>query len=310
MLDELQKKAAEAIVNIFETDKILGDYCCVVCLQGDPGGLTYGRSQTTLNSGNLFLLIKAYCQSDGAISADVLQPYLPRLNNRDQSLDHDSNLRQLLRSAGKDPVMQKTQDEFFDRVYWNPAVKSATNLGINTPLGTAVVYDSVIHGSWQLMRDRTLGHYGTVANLGEKDWIKHYVDVRRDWLANHSIVILHGTVYRMDAFKSLITSGNWDLNLPFIVRGHHIDQQSLTPAGKGSAIVTEMRLLKLRQPYMTGDDVRLVQEALNSKGFALDPDGIYGLNTEKAVRAFQKQQGNLVVDGIVGNATRAALDID
>lgn len=56
-----------------------------------------------------------------------------------------------------------------------------------------------------------------------------------------------------------------------------------------------------------GDDVRRVQRALASVGF--DPvqiDGIFGPNTDTAVRAFQTALG-LGVDGIVGPLTRAAL---
>ncbi|MCI0508166.1 MAG: hypothetical protein L0Z73_18980 [Gammaproteobacteria bacterium] len=61
MVTQLQKLTAQAIVNIFETGKVRGDYGKVTLLRGDPGHLTYGRSQTTLASGNLYLLIKDYC---------------------------------------------------------------------------------------------------------------------------------------------------------------------------------------------------------------------------------------------------------
>ena len=63
MLTELQKKAAQAIVNIFETGRAEGEYGKVTLLPGDPGHLTYGKSQTTLTRGNLFLLIKAFFNS-------------------------------------------------------------------------------------------------------------------------------------------------------------------------------------------------------------------------------------------------------
>src|SRR5690242_6887784 len=50
------KKVAEAIVNIFETGSALGNYGAVTLIPHDSGHLTYGRSQTTLGSGNLYLL--------------------------------------------------------------------------------------------------------------------------------------------------------------------------------------------------------------------------------------------------------------
>ena len=77
MLTELQKKAAQAIVNIFETGRAEGEYGKVTLLPGDPGHLTYRKSQTTLTSGNLFLLIKAYTESESAEFAPDLSEFLP-----------------------------------------------------------------------------------------------------------------------------------------------------------------------------------------------------------------------------------------
>lgn len=56
-----------------------------------------------------------------------------------------------------------------------------------------------------------------------------------------------------------------------------------------------------------GDQVKAIQYALNMLGFGnsgtQSVDGIFGTNTEKAVKAFQRQMG-LTADGIVGNRTR------
>lgn len=81
MLTEQQKKAAQAIVNIFETGRPEGDYGKITLLPNDPGHLTYGRAQTTLTSGNLHLLIQAYCEAPGAEFATELRNYLIRLMN-------------------------------------------------------------------------------------------------------------------------------------------------------------------------------------------------------------------------------------
>ena len=310
MLTDLQKRTAQAIVNIFETSRVRGDYGKVTLLPGDSGHLTYGRSQTTLASGNLSLLINAYGEADGAQVAEPLRASLDRLAARDLTLDTDLAFRGLLRVAGDDPVMHDVQDRFFDRVYWSPSAVAASTLNIDTALGTGVVYDSRVHGSWGVMRDRTLQRYGAVAAIGEEAWISHYVDERRDWLATNSNSLLQRTVYRMDAFRGLIGEGRWDLGLPLRVRGVVIDEEGLlVPAPiRVSAQDETERTLLLRTPPMRGTDVEAVQRALVAAGVTVDVDGIFGPATAQAVIRFQGTRG-MTVDGVVGPATRAALGL-
>lgn len=67
------------------------------------------------------------------------------------------------------------------------------------------------------------------------------------------------------------------------------------------------RELYLTDPYMKGDDVKEVQEALNERNFNCgEADGIFGKKTDIAVRNFQSDTG-LKVDGIVGKKTALAL---
>lgn len=64
-------------------------------------------------------------------------------------------------------------------------------------------------------------------------------------------------------------------------------------------------LINKGKPYLKGEDVRAVQNALVNGGFSVGKhgvDGIYGQDTEKAVKAYQKTYG-LKVDGIVGSIT-------
>lgn len=73
----------------------------------------------------------------------------------------------------------------------------------------------------------------------------------------------------------------------------------------GDAVYT--RLLKRQGSMMRGDDVRAVQVKLSESGF--NPggiDGVYGKNTEKAVKAYQSASG-LEADGIVGPKTWESL---
>lgn len=309
MLTPLQKLAAQAIVNIFETGAARGRYGQVTVLPGDTGHLTYGRAQTTLGSGNLYVLIKSYCGTPGALHTDELSQYLDGLQRRDTTLDTDETLQAILRAAGGDPVMQGAQDAFFDRAFWTPATRAADLIGATTALGTAIIYDGHIQGAWQLMFDRTNGRHGRLQDIGEETWFAFYVDGRRNWLANHSNPALHPTVYRMDSFKQLMAEGKWDLSLPFTVRGVTVDENALAAPPAASADTrSSPRALKLAQPFLRGDDVRALQQALRTAGIEVDVDGDFGPATERAVKDFQAREG-LTADGVAGPATRAALGL-
>lgn len=56
----------------------------------------------------------------------------------------------------------------------------------------------------------------------------------------------------------------------------------------------------------TGDDVKRLQQQLVRNGYKLNVDGIYGTQTQNAVRQYQQAKG-LTVDGIAGTQTQGAL---
>ncbi|HEU4324626.1 MAG TPA: peptidoglycan-binding domain-containing protein [Roseiflexaceae bacterium] len=69
------------------------------------------------------------------------------------------------------------------------------------------------------------------------------------------------------------------------------------------------RTLTLQDPPLNGEDVRSVQQRLLDLGYGLvgDTDGLYGPQTEAAVRVFQLLNG-LEVDGVLGPETWARLN--
>jgi len=74
-------------------------------------------------------------------------------------------------------------------------------------------------------------------------------------------------------------------------------------ASKTAASVAGMPVLR---PKNKGPSVTILQQKLAAAGYAVDIDGDYGPNTEKAVRQFQQDRG-LEVDAIVGAGTWQAL---
>jgi chitosanase len=306
-LTNTQVRTIQAIINLFETGHVLGDYGQVTIIAGDTGHLTFGRSQTTLGSGNLFRLLSQYCRNSGARFGRRLSAALPAAEARDVALDRDAKLHNVLRASADDPVMRDTQDAFFDEMYFRPAMKTADQKGISDPLGAAIVYDSFVHGSWKRIHDRV---EGTPASRGERTWLKDYVDTRREWLATHQRADLRATVYRMDALGRLIELGLWGLELPLVVRGAEISSVTLNgvpprsfagpqPGSRDVAFQTTAPLLR-------GLDVRLVQLALSERGAAISADGVFGRASATCVATFQRSDG-LPATGVADAALAARL---
>lgn len=66
------------------------------------------------------------------------------------------------------------------------------------------------------------------------------------------------------------------------------------------------RLLRLAQPFLSGEDVRTWQAQMGNRGWTIDTDGVFGPQADDICRRFQAEKG-LGVDGVVGADTwRAA----
>jgi chitosanase len=299
-MDDLQKSIAQAIVNVFETGRILGDYSAVTVLKGDTGHLSYGRSQTTLGSGNLYKLLLSYCQKSTSNVAGQLQNSLPRFLQKDFSLDTDIGVKNLLKQAGAEPMMRAAQDQFFNENFFAPALRAADAAGITQPLGQTVIYDSHIQGGWGVLQPQ-MPALNTVG--GEKAWIAKYVDKRKAWLQSLKSP-LPGTAYRMDSFQTLMDDQRWNLALPLTVHGVTITAEALS--GGTPAAGSPPRTLRLMSPYLRGDDVKQVQAKLGPDSSS---DGVYGPFTDVLVKRFQAQHVPAIVEDGVGPQTRAALGL-
>lgn len=223
-LSAQQKRLCEQIVNVFESGSPLGNYSAISIYKDGPHNqrqVTYGRSQTT-EFGNLAELLEMYVKA-GGIYSEALRPYLDRIEVT--PLADDTLFLQLLRDAGrKDPLMRQTQDAFFDRRYFIPAMTWADNNGFSLPLSALVIYDSFIHsGSILNFLRKRFPECPPAAGGDERTWITQYVDTRQEWLANHENRILRKTVYRTGCFKNEISLDNWDLSrLPINANGIEI----------------------------------------------------------------------------------------
>lgn len=223
-LTEKQKRVCEQILNAFETGSARGDYSNISIFDDGPNGIrqiTYGRSQTT-EYGNLAELVEMYVKASGSQS-ELLRPFVERIGHA--ALVDDLSFKRLLREAGRDPVMQRTQDQFFDKRYFLPAWRWAESNGFEEALSMLVIYDSFIHsgGILGLLRSRFPERPPSLGG-SERTWISQYLEVRHKWLANHARAVLRKTIYRTTTMRNEIERGNWDLSLlPIVANGVRVD---------------------------------------------------------------------------------------
>lgn len=213
------KNKIEAIVNVFETGSPTGGYSTVVIYKdgkNDSRQITYGRSQTT-EQGNLRSLIEMYVANQGQYAKE-LKPYLSLIMNT--PLVDDKDFIALLKKAGNDPVMRDTQDQFFDIVYYTPALHFFDGYKFLQPLSLLVIYDSYIHsGSVPSFLRQRFTEAPPSMGGEEKKWVTEYTKARNDWLANNSKAILRQTVYRTACFLEQIKRNNWSLTAPVDAHG-------------------------------------------------------------------------------------------
>ena len=152
--------------------------------------------------------------------------------------------------------MAQTQDVFFDRAYFQPALTWANGHGFTQALSMLVIYDSFIHsgGILDFLRAR-FREQPPVDGGDEKVWISEYVQARNDWLATNSRQILRPTVYRTQCFAHEIARGNWNLSqLPIIAHGVPVDDKALPvspPLAMTAAVAREIGVDRV--PYLGPD---------------------------------------------------------
>ena len=85
------------------------------------------------------------------------------------------------------------------------------------------------------------------------------------------------------------------------------DYAGIAAAIGQAAATIERRPLRFKIPYMRGPEVKILQQRLGAAGvYRYNVDGIFGRQTRKCVKNFQKRR-LLTVDGIVGKRTWEAL---
>src|SRR3954464_9409867 len=158
LVDAERKLRAAQITSTFENATLELQYDYVENI-GDGRGITAGRAGFTSATGDLLLIVQRYTE---AKPDNVLTPYIPALEavSGTDSVKGLGGFTHAWAGAADDPDFRKLQDELVDELYFNPAMTMAAEVGIETPLGQAIIWDTMIQhgaggddGTWAVIED-------------------------------------------------------------------------------------------------------------------------------------------------------------
>jgi chitosanase len=227
-LTVVQKHRADQLISIFENGIPEIQYGYAEDLD-DGRGITAGRAGFCTGTHDALAVIELYAtlQPDAPILA-----YLPELRRLDTSDDpaDTSGLDGYIEAwgeAAEDPLFREAQDAITDQEYYYPSVEHSDELGLQTALARAAVYDAIIqHGdgedpdSLSSMLAQTEQRVGGTPATGvdEAEWLYAFLDVRREVLTNASDPETREewaeAAGRPDVWEAIADSGNFDLDGP------------------------------------------------------------------------------------------------
>jgi chitosanase len=222
-----EKEMIDTLTGIFEG----GSYCALADSPTDiRGGLSFGKHQVSEIQGTLLTLLKNYVTKPGAGEASVatLNSHIALFNSAGTRYTGTTAQRdafkRALKAACTDPVMQKVQDEYFDNVYYTPAMRNAVDFGIQTALGRSMFYDIAIQaGPKRLTFYSAALSRWTAENPGtapdEKTFLRYVNAARRSAMRKSTSRDYQASVYRPDEYDKLLEQGNLNLTSDFLFRG-------------------------------------------------------------------------------------------
>jgi chitosanase len=220
-VDAERKQRAAQITSTFENSTLELQYDYVENI-GDRRGITAGRAGFTSATGDLLLLVRRYTETK---PGNVLAPYIPFLEAvRGTDLQIGlGGFTEAWAEAAEDPDFRSLQDQLVDELYFIPAMTMAADLGIGTPLGQFILWDTMIqhgsggdNGTWAIIKD-TQKDVGPIGH-NEAAWLDAFLDARLrhllDMYRNTTENADASSQSRVDALRSLLQDGNLALEPP------------------------------------------------------------------------------------------------
>ena len=220
-VDAERKQRAAQITSTFENSTLELQYDYVENI-GDGRGLTAGRAGFTSATGDLLLLVRRYTEAKPGNSLAPSIPALEAVNGTDSVMGL-GGFADAWAEVAEDPDFRRLQDQVVDELYFFPAMTMAADLGIKTPLGQMIMWDTMIqHGAGgdngtRAIIEETEASVGPIGQ-DESAWLDAFLDAR----LRHLLEMYRGTTEdadvssasRVEALRSLLQAPNLALELP------------------------------------------------------------------------------------------------
>jgi chitosanase len=226
-LTPVQRRVADQILSVFENTTTEPRYDYVEELR-DGRGFTCGKIGFTTSSTEVRDVVEAYAARR---PDSPLARHLPRLRELaatgSGAVDGLAGFAQDWAGAAPDPDFRAAQDALADRIAFGPALAAARRLGIRTPLGVTILYDTAVQhgmgndpdGQPALVARATETAGGAPADgVDERRWLTAFLDVRADNLRRPTNVdtrkVWAASVDRVEALRRLVADNRHQLAPP------------------------------------------------------------------------------------------------
>lgn len=228
LIDPVKKLRASQITSTFENSTTEIQYGYAENIE-DGRGITAGRAGFTSGTSDLLEVIERYTEKQPGNS---LERYLPALRAIDSMPEDARNTEGLdgfietwSQASDTDPLLNQTQDEVVDELYFNPAMQRAEAIGVRSSLGQLIMWDTIIqHGEGDDLDGlpaivREVSSIAGSATGNEAEWLDVFLRIREQHLVNaadpDTREAWRASVSRVSALRLFLANGNLALDLPF-----------------------------------------------------------------------------------------------